>query len=65
MAEVILSGKKIFIHVDGFLFCKHSQNQKTKAIYWKCCNCVVRITTSPLDEPVLQGAMVQIKKKGN
>lgn len=62
MAEVILSGKKIFVHVDGFIFCKRSVNSKTKAIYWKCRDCVV---TSALNVPKLDGAKVQIRGKGD
>lgn len=65
MAEVILSRKKFFLHIEGFIFYKHSENKKNNSIYWKCRDCVHRMTTFPIDDPVLDGAMVEIKGRGN
>lgn len=59
MAEIIKSGRKIFLHVDGFLFYRDSENEQTKNVYCKCRECMVRITTTAIINDA-----VEIKKKG-
>lgn len=65
MGELIVSGKKVSLHLDGSLYLKHSVNKNSNDIYWKCRDCFARVTTPPLEDPLLEGAIVEIKKKGN